>query len=211
MECIIDDVLVGPINGSLYGSPELVDGKIGQALHTDGISQYVNFGNQRHICPGNLDLCSEGLTLMLWLKIADAPHSHTFEFYISNGGHHGDSHGIALSRQGGLLRAHFRMLNGSFWKLETSRPDFDLWYHIAVAWRSDIGCQMYYDGTLQGELLLSETGTANTNNNDLIIGMANNIIQPNPTYGRAWYDDLRFYYEYKHSTFIQSVMALAAP
>ena len=56
--------------------------------------------------------------------------------------------------------------------------------------------------------MLPVPGNAGTAYNDLIIGRGNDLGSADPTYGKAWYDDLRFYYEYKHLAFIQSVMTL---
>ncbi len=203
MECIIGDVLVGPINGSLHNNPGLVDGKIGRALYTDGVSQYVNFGSHRDKCIANLDLCPQGLTVMLWLKIGDAGHS--YEFYISNGGQAAQSHGMCLRKINGHLESRFRKPNGHLWQVFCPLPpDYDAWHHVAVAWKSNIGLKLYVDGVLKNEKRSPHGNSANNIFTDFVLGNANNLAVS--YFGQAWYDELRIYYDYKVPSFIMSVI-----
>ena len=66
MDCIEDGQLLGSINGSIYNGVALDSaGKYGKAMHTDGVSQYVDLGNHRDKCFGNLDHCPHGITFIL--------------------------------------------------------------------------------------------------------------------------------------------------
>ncbi len=103
MECIIDGKLLGSITGDIVGAIKVTEGKIGQALYTDGATQYVSFGNHRDKCVSNLQLCSDGLSIALWLKTEDM--GEYGQYYISNGGKTYQSHGIALAIQNGRLGA----------------------------------------------------------------------------------------------------------
>ena len=59
----------GSIDGALMNGASLVAGKIGNAIFTDGISQYIDYGIHQSECFYNQDACIEGVTCYLWLKV----------------------------------------------------------------------------------------------------------------------------------------------
>ena len=93
MEKMVDGKLLGPVLGNVVGDVELVRGKRGKALYTNGINQRVNLGNQRDSCMGDLSKCNNGLVMAMWLQThrytePDEPGFYTREeYYISSGGH----------------------------------------------------------------------------------------------------------------------------
>ena len=58
----IEDVW-GNNDGTIMGDPEMVEGKIGDALKFDGIDDYVDCGND-----GSLDFGRKELTVAAWFK-----------------------------------------------------------------------------------------------------------------------------------------------
>lgn len=53
---------------SFIGTPEQIDGKIGQALKLDGNSEAVDFGAHSSVCFGNLDYCVFGALYSMWIR-----------------------------------------------------------------------------------------------------------------------------------------------
>ena len=201
MEYIVDGQLLGSINGMLSGGAVLDNvGKIGKALYIDGISGYVDLGNHRDKCVANLDLCPAGITFTLWLKAEYS--GNTRQFYLSNGGQSRLSHGVSLHRQDGHLRAQFRLINDCGWFLNDPITFMDdVWCHVMITWRLDVGGKLYVDGELRVE---AEANSPNLHSadgpyNTFYIGRPNHNDEE---HGHAWIDEIKVYYEYKDASFV---------
>ena len=111
---MVDGKLLGPVLGNVVGDVELVRGKRGKALYTNGINQRVNLGNQRDSCMGDLSKCNNGLVMAMWLQTHryTEPDETGFytreEYYISSGGHTSHSMGVALLMRVKKIRVIFR-------------------------------------------------------------------------------------------------------
>ena len=70
MDQVTSGFIVGyPAYGSSSASPSLICGIHGRALQFNGIDQYVDLGTHDDECMGNPDLCPNGFTWAMWLKI----------------------------------------------------------------------------------------------------------------------------------------------
>ena len=49
MDIITGNILQGDIDATLFGSPALVDGVRGKALSFNGVDQYAEIDNHRHV------------------------------------------------------------------------------------------------------------------------------------------------------------------
>ena len=110
------------------------------------------------------------------------------------------SHGIALSRVNGNLKARFRLLDGSDWAMTDPEPLQDgVWHHVVMTWKEDIGGKLYMNGQLIKKTMSPAQSGAQPAYDTFYIGRSNKV---NSHHGRAWYDDIRVYYQYKDATFI---------
>ena len=183
--------LIGSVSGELVGNIMLTqNGKTGQALYTDGVSQYVNLGSHRDKCVANLVLCTEGISIALWLKTGDTGNDE--QYYLSNGGQTPASHGFSLRKRYGSLHAHFRTLSGTLWIVhDASTPVDGLWHHVMVTWKQDIGANLYVDGQWRDDGNPGPVNAQDDSDNFYIGRRSDRDME----YGMAWYDDLRVYHE----------------
>ncbi len=69
MENITRNIVYGRgLTGILKGATQIAEGKVGNALMV-AAGQYVDFGNNTNSCLGNIFLCTEGLTISMWVKL----------------------------------------------------------------------------------------------------------------------------------------------
>ena len=93
MDDIKGNKIQGSINGTVKNGASLVAGKIGNAIFTDGISQYIDYGMHQNECFYNQDVCAKGVTFALWFKA----HSDVITFTaIDTGATDRDSRGVYL-------------------------------------------------------------------------------------------------------------------
>ena len=171
MEIISDGILQGSEPGIITGRAGLVNGRHGKALYTNGNDQWVNFGNQRNTCFGNLNACYHGFVMAMWLKVYR--HKGSDEYYLCSGGHTVSSMGIAVLMQNSKLLVSARTDSRSW---VPQHVDFEIltWYHVTLTWTVSNGLQLY----LNALLVAGETTGAYVENNqgnwpDFILGTLN--------------------------------------
>ena len=71
MNEVIDDVLLGSLNGTMTGGVSLVPGQYGSALYMSDGTGRVDLGFHQSQCFSNPDSCSQGVTFALWIKRND--------------------------------------------------------------------------------------------------------------------------------------------
>ena len=170
---VVNGQIVGFTPGVISGDVQLVEGKASKAVYTDGVhDQFVNLGNLRQYCVGDLRLCQHGLTISLWLR----PHvkkSGAYH-YFTNGGHTRESIGVLLAQKYSGLMAFFRNDTGPW---EISRIPFEAlnWYFVTMVWGPNSGARLYLNGCLAGEDLTLKNDASNSNGqyNDFILGASN--------------------------------------
>ena len=170
---VVDGQIVGSTPGMIGGDASLVEGRVSQAVYTDGIQdQYVNLGNLRQHCVGDLRLCQRGLTISLWLR----PHvkkSGTF-FYFTNGGHTRMSIGVVLMQKYEGFLVSFRNDTGP---ITISHVPFEsqVWHFITMVWGPNSGVRLYLNGCLAGEELTLTQDASDLNGpyNDFVLGASN--------------------------------------
>ncbi len=70
MDQVFSNAVVGyPAYGSTSSLPNLINGIHGNALSFNGIDHYVDLGLHDNECMGNPELCPNGFTWAMWLKI----------------------------------------------------------------------------------------------------------------------------------------------
>ena len=146
MDEIQGSTLVGSINGNLPSSATIVSGKVKGALYTNGLNQVVNYGNHRTQCYHQPDMCTEGVTFSMWLKIMSSKES----VILDCGGFHGSAIGYAMRRQasgkfrvGVIERTHMSISDILQWKL-------DEWAHLVMTYEFSAGVLLYMNGCQLG-------------------------------------------------------------
>ena len=191
MDDIENRKLVGTYPGNIYGDVSLVQGKVNKALYTNGIDQWVNIGNHRDKCLGNLTMCSIGFAMVLWLKAHQDVSAGGDEYYIKSGGHTYWSIGMSLMQHNGDLVASFR--NESIhWRAQVTGFESRVWYHVVLAWAGESRVQVYLDGCLSQ----TDVGTDLANNhdpiyNDFVFGNANTALGIGSLAGEMTLDEVR--------------------
>ena len=125
-----------------FGSPNLVSGKIGQALRLTGRLQKAEFEHVDDSCLGNLDLCHHGVLLSLWLRFDKLEEGM---YYISTG-----INGITVSYVDRKLRIKAATTTRQ-WKLSTSRMEKREWHYVEISWDPAAGLKLYVDNELHTE------------------------------------------------------------
>ena len=137
MDEIVGTSLLGSVDGDIYGDAQLVPGKRNKALYTNGLDQWVDLGNQRSNCMGNLSKCDNGFVMAMWLQMH--PYDTSTKYYITSGGHTSRSIGVALLMQGKQLKAGFRTPSWHWSLTYPTQPIPDTWYHVVLTWSATIG------------------------------------------------------------------------
>ena len=172
-------------------NPALVAGMKSLAWSFDGATQYVNLGNNRDKCWGDLDNCPNGITVAFWLNIpADAPAGE--KYFLSSGGQTYQSRGIASLRQtSGLLETRFKT-SSQKWFLTTNMISLGVWTHITYIWDLHTGLAVFYNGCFEAELTNGVTHSDACIYNDFYIGRPNN--NPNSVFmGQFLMDELQIW------------------
>ena len=152
MDDIQASVLQGSVTGDVTGSASIIAGRVGGALHLNGVNQNVNFGPYAPECFRTIQACPNGITWALWLKLDGTTHS----VILNSGGYWQTSIGYALVRRtDGLVRVlysnltHRHRLELPFWQLGN-------WVHMVLVLQPnvDVG-EMYLNGCRVGESVLT--------------------------------------------------------
>ena len=152
-------------------------------------SSYMSAYNFQSRCIGNLEHCSNGFSLALWLKIGEKSMASD-SYYISSGAQTYASHGVALLVKGQALHCAFKKTT-SKWKVSDYSVKQLVWYHVAVSWDIKIGARMYRDGILVSEAPTASTATYTPSGYDsLVLGRANNGLNKVATHGEGYIDEL---------------------
>ncbi|CAH1803007.1 unnamed protein product, partial [Owenia fusiformis] len=122
------------INGTLYNNPQVIASKVGRGLSLDGNNQWVDLGMHENECFGDLNLCSMGYTLAMWIKFGA---KNTDEmYYFSSGDQNGNSSGTDIFIQNGILWARLSTIVWT-WEARFMNPLPHEWTHMLLTWRND--------------------------------------------------------------------------
>ncbi|XP_055869522.1 uncharacterized protein LOC106070898 isoform X3 [Biomphalaria glabrata] len=125
---------------TLYNDAKLASGRMGSAVSLLGQRQYVDLGEHYQRCFGNIDLCSHGFTMSVWLNPRDLREGTTF---ISAPTYN-------IGYQNGRLRAEFQDKTKR-WTTSSNRLRSDEWQRLTMAWHPKKGLSMYLNDELADE------------------------------------------------------------
>ena len=153
MDEIVGGTLYGSVAGILNGDVELVTGKQRRALYTNGLDQWVDLGNQRDNCMGDLEKCSNGFVMAMWLKMHryHKPGTTDDEYYLTNGGHTKYSMGVVLLMRTKVFLVSFRTASRYWYVTTTAHNTLYTWHHVVLTWDATNGGKIYTNGMLDGE------------------------------------------------------------
>ena len=143
MDDINGNKVRGSIDGTVKNGAPLVAGKIGNAISTDGISQYIDYGIHQSECFYNQDACAEGVTFSLWFRVHSGSDTSCA---IDTGATSKSSTGVYLryfiNRDIKLSIKWDQMYD--YYKV----PNFPLltWVHLAFNWNRRIGIRGFING-----------------------------------------------------------------
>lgn len=147
MDSISGSILPGYTNigAHLYNNPSLVAGKEASALRfSSSQQQYAVLDNHPNRCVGDLDLCSEGITMSFWMysRLQTIKSVRIFD----SGGIDNSKHGISLfNRYDNDLRGKFKLSNGEMFYVFQSGLALNTWIHFTMVWHRNY-FQLYVDG-----------------------------------------------------------------
>ena len=208
MERIDDDTLIGSINGTVINGAQISsDAVFGHSLALDGSSQYINLGNQRHACLGTLHLCSDGITVALWIK--PEFNGHENQYILDGGGGTTKSHGISIFvHDPSIIQVTSRKLvNNSVairYRVETEII-LQEWHHVAVVLPPEGMASLYLDGCLKDKEDASfKPANGSTVRNDIYIGRSNK--HNDNRYFKGLVDDIFVFYKVKTVEQLRSLL-----
>jgi hypothetical protein len=129
----------GNNDGTLFGGPQWVAGKIGAALQFDGIDDYVDCGSGP-----SLDITKE-ITVAAWVKTVTCGVAERNTFMISKGGF---SYMLQLAvQEPNRNLVEFVIHDGAWYPagLPVTRPFNDDWHHLAGTY-DGVQLRLYVDG-----------------------------------------------------------------
>ena len=141
MDDIQGSVLQGTLVGAVNGGAGIMPGKVGGALHLNGIDQNVNFGPHTSACHHTFQECPDGVTWAMWLKMEWL----VTGAILDTGGSHSPSRGYVLWRTstglffGAKNTTHHHGLSTKLLKL-------GYWVHLVFSLHPATNGVMYLNG-----------------------------------------------------------------
>ena len=141
MDRVEGNIMTGRnITGTMYNGSSLVPGYQGNAVQFDGINDYVDLGNHSDSCFGDIRLCTDGVTVSIWIKRGIMNSWQTYFasgfpvgiWYKENG--HGEFRIVASSS---------RMQWKSNFPVEIGR-----WVFVSATWHPSGVLSIYLDGCI---------------------------------------------------------------
>ena len=147
MDVLTGNTLHGFVSGTTTGNPVLVPGKVGSALYLNGVSQFVNMGTHSGECFHNPNLCTNGVTVSVWLMALQPQHSDE-TIVFDNGGMTTDSVGFTWRRTQDNDMEILIQDNNGFSKIRTPAWSWvqDRWAHITFSWYPGSNITLYING-----------------------------------------------------------------
>ena len=176
--------------GMIHGHMSHVSGQVEKGLELNG-NGFINLGNFFNTCLGKPSICSNGMTVSLWLKYK---HSDERQYLLGTSG--------SDIRQPGFVIYQDMYINGSnyiavsvrtgqeVWTTHVTIP-WDTWTHVLFRWSPRDGLTIHTNGTLASRLKKSsETASMQNLTTSFTLGKANN----EQNLSRATYDELAVWY-----------------
>ena len=181
----------GDLTPAVDGSPapSLVPGKVGSALRLDGAE--LNYGNPTTECFYDISMCTNGLSVSLWVKY-HAISTTAPRIILDGGGFYGATRGLTVFRAGaGVIAVNIYTDNNKY-NSRAPHDDWFEWQHIAFTWKVSNDILLFLNGCPAGIPRALEPHGPVTVPPTLIIG--GNIWGPDEDRGNIALDHVLMWY-----------------
>ena len=188
----LDGNTVSKTSAIVHRHPHLVQGRVSNALNLNGNGQFINIGIHRSSCLGNVDRCSHGLLLSLWLK-PSGQFSNRAQI-LSTG-----QNGVKIWQKNNKIHASVNTAT-RIWKCSYAPGlEPDRWSFLEVSWHPDLGVKMYINGSVlaesgsQGHPRSDDERIYDPNQDGFYVGRGNPLAT-DERYSAMAVDDLTYWY-----------------
>ncbi len=197
MDSVSGSILPGYTNigAQLYNNPILVAGKKASALRFDSSQQqYAILDDHPNRCVGNLDLCTQGMTIAFWMYVR--PKMSNWSKIFDSGGKDPNKYGISIYKGWDSdFRALFKLSNGEMLYMYQTDLAINTWIHFTIVWHPNY-LKFYMDGCFEKNGRKLSNLTATTSTYPMYIGGTS-------SHANVDLDEVYIYEEVKTPTFIK--------
>jgi subtilisin family serine protease len=182
--------------GTLIGSPSWIPGPLGNALHFDGVDDYVDVGTNTF----GLD---SGMSLLFWMRI-DGPGSESFQGLIARNAF---VRPFRIELNGNVIRTAIRTNSGTNYLNSNTTIEENRWYHFGMTYENGSRI-VYIDG-------VSDSSNAPTGPLATLAGIPTHLGARTGDAGSGMLngalDDVRIYNRALSPSEVQAVFGGSAP
>ena len=200
------EAMESQLNGTVYGDPNWVEGKINNCLEFDGIDDYVSIDDSSRLNFGP----DEDFSISCWFKTNITDLKSRLVYKAGHGDITGYK-GYSIMLIDGILS--FRIWSNSpsldsiYVDSGSLRYDDNSWHNVVAVRNAGSSLDLYVDGNLINSLDISNLGTLDlSNNNPLCIGA--HSLEPTEYYYTGLIDDVRLYKSALSDTDIQQLNSI---
>ena len=169
---------------------DYVNGKNGKSLYLHDGGK-VRLSGSEHACWTNVDLCTHGVTMSLWVKPQDIRTS----YFATTGSIFQKGFGFYLNHDG-LVLALVTLDSGRYHAKSKSKLTIGIWTHVTCIYEESSGISIYMDGILEEDFDEDDTWTERILNEvdwDAHIGVRDSVpYNEFPVDG--YVDDFKYHY-----------------
>ncbi len=205
MDNIVDTgsgpVIKGAFDISITNNAGSVDGIIGNGIQLDGSSQYLNAGEHRDRCFGNLEICDKGLTIAFWLKQKSS--ENEYQYIISSGGQTPTAKtGLFVRYRDNKLWVKFKTSTLAWSLTQIAYSSDDGWHHVAITWSADTGLKGFVDGCLKDESKTPTSASYTSDDNRMFLIGKPNSNSDSQYFGKFDFDEFVIIHSIQSNRFI---------
>ncbi len=135
MDSLTGATLTGTsVSGTVFGNPSIVTGFHGNALTFDGVDDYVEFNISPATCLTDIRMCTEGLTISLWIFPFDTSQYSVIFTTISAGDTNYVGFHLLYTSSGLFIRYR---TDSHHWQCQSNQMHAGKWSHITVVWSNN--------------------------------------------------------------------------
>ncbi|CAH1790209.1 unnamed protein product [Owenia fusiformis] len=166
------------------GRPKVVPAQMDGGIKFDGRNDYIDMGDVKDTCLGDLEQCVYGLTIAAWVQFPDL----VDKMYIMDSG----SKGFKIYYDNGNLYAEATSGIKS-WRTSWDGIESNKWYYLEVSWENNFGLSIRVDFeevASSGDFNIVDISSSDSN---MYIGRANGAMR-RERYAIMIMDNLRMCY-----------------
>lgn len=174
----VEDIC-GEHDGTMFGSPKIVDGKVGQALKFDGEEDYIEVADSEEF-----KISEKAITVEAWVKIESLPGKYAMLF-----SKRGTEYMVGIDAEG--EPACFFLGDNSVGSVNERLPE-GLWQHLVWSWDESSGQSfIYLNGEEVGDYVTADKSPNSTD--PVNIARDPGTADPSSYHFNGILDEIRFY------------------